>query len=455
MYGRPGKHTMIIERTTALCRICNIAHDATIERTGGRIEGVVHCPEGESRCELSTDAEMFLTLRNRSSTPLDRQPAPDDLRYVLNYLSITNACNLNCAVCGADAKTGKETEDAYFLSLGEIMRRARQVKKYGGRILHLFGGEPTLHPELMAIVKRLSGMGFSLGLVTNGVLLGRDEALARKLKHHGLSRICLQFDSLSEPTLRQLGRDHLETKKTAIQNALEAGLSLGLNCTVTESNGPELAELLAHGLQLGAGVKNMTFASAAPVGRYLLSSTASPDREGIIKGLLGAGGRFGFNFNDVLPMPAFRPWGLQVHPECGAHVVLVRSPDGIRALNRSIDLHKVYQRLGRSRLSRNPFTRTLLPALFGILAIRQGKLGDLLRTATGLLFKRPGYGIVNIGISNYRGAMFLDERRISRCASAFYTSVGPVRSCVHFLGNQDVPGSREHEDMNTGCPMAG
>jgi MoaA/NifB/PqqE/SkfB family radical SAM enzyme len=441
----------VICRTTALCTTCTSSHEARVVRKNNKIEAVVCCPKGEQRHQLSSDADMYLAIREKTSTEYGNTHPPDGMRYALNYISITNACNLSCTVCAASAKTGSES--AFYLSEEEVCRRADEVRKHGGRILHLFGGEPTIHPDLLTMVERISQMGFSTGIVTNGYVLGTNKGLAKELKRRGLSRICLQFDSLDEETLERLGRNYLTEKKNAIQNTLEAGLGLGLNCTVTEHNAGELGELLAHGIELGPGVKNMTFASAAPVGRYELSSEDSPDREQIVKQLI-AGRRYGLSFDDVLPLPAYLPWGIQVHPDCGAHIVLARSPDGVRPLNSLVDLRKVYSRLARNRMRRHWVSKYLVPAVYLLSSIRRGKLFRALRTFTGILMKRPGYSITNIGISNYKGAMFLDEQRIARCASAFYTSAGPVKACVHFFGNQSLAGSREYEEFNGSCPRA-
>lgn len=440
----------IVKRTTAICRVCAVSHDAAVIRRGSGIDGVVYCPKGEQTYDLSSDAEMYMEITKRSGTQYDDTP-PQDMRYALNYISVTNACNLKCTVCGVNAKV--DQEHAFYLSADEVVTRALAVRKHGGHILHLFGGEPTIHPELLTIVERISEMGFSVGMVTNGYLLGRDGNLASELKMRGLSRICMQFDSLDEETLNQFGRNYLSEKRSAIRSTLKAGLNLGLNCTVTEHNIGELGNLLAHGLELGCGVKNMTFASAAPVGRYELSSPRSPDRESIVKALLSVGDRFGFGFEDVLPLPAYLPWGTQTHPDCGAHVVLVRTPEGIQSLNRLVDLEVLYRRLGRNRMRRNWVSQYLVPAAHLLGVVRPHKLASFLRTAWGLMTKRTGYSLTNIGISNYRGAMFLDEQRIARCASAFYTSVGPVKACVHFLGDQTAPGSRSQEEFGDKCSL--
>ncbi len=442
----------VISRTTAICKDCAASHEAYVSRRGNRIEAVVCCPKGEYKYDLSSDAEMYMAIKERTATEYNNTCPPKGMRYALNYISITNACNLSCTVCGVNAKVGSES--AFYLSVEEICRRAEEARKYGGRILHLFGGEPTVHPELLSIVERIAKMGFSAGMVTNGYLLGKNENLAYALKRRGLSRICLQFDSLNMATLDKLGRGYLVEKKNAIKNTLNAGLNLGLNCTVTRDNIDELGELLAHGVELGCGVKNMTFASAAPVGRYELASDDSPDREQIVKQLLVGGGRYGISFDDVLPLPAYLPWGTQTHPDCGAHIVLVRSPRGVQPLNSLVDMRRLYALLGKSRSRDHILSKYMVPVVYLFRSIRKQQILSALRFAIGMVMKRSGYSVTNIGISNYKAAMFLDEQRIARCASAFYTSSGPVKACVHFLGDQSSPGSREYEEFNGSCPPA-
>ncbi len=440
---------MIVAQTRAFCNSCNSWHESELVREENTICGIVRCPKGDLKYEMSSNAEMFLALRKKSSTDLRDNNVLTGMRYVLNYISITNACNLSCTVCGASAKTN--SKNAVYLSVEEICRRAEEVRHQGGQLLHLFGGEPTIHPDVLEIVKRISGMGFSVGIVTNGYMLGTNDQLAYKLKEMGLTRICLQFDSLNTEVLEKLGRNYLKEKKRAIENSFRAGLSIGLNCTVTKYNLDEVADLLAHGLDLGISVKNMTFASAAPMGRYKLALQDSADREQVITSLLRAGGRYGFDIDDVLPLPAYLPWGIQTHPDCGAHILFVRTPRGVKPLNKLIDLLSVYRKMGRSRMRKSLLSKYLIPAFFLIISVRPGRLLESLGIALGLLLSKRKYSLVNVGISNYKGAMFLDEQRITRCASAFYTSTGPVKGCLHFFSDKSCIGSKEYEELHGSC----
>ncbi len=439
---------MIIDLTSAVCQRCATEHPADLIRSENRIQAVVRCPEGRQTYDISSDADMFLELRKRSSTEYQNDVAPQG-RYVLNYISITNACNFSCAVCGVNALRSRQA--ATFLPVAEICRRAEQVTYQGGRLLHLIGGEPSLHPDLLEIVERLGRMGFSLGIVTNGYLLGKDATLARSLQKRGLKRVCLQFDSLQEETLDQLKKGYLREKQKAIQNVIQAGLGLGLNCTTTTHNLGEVSDLLTHGLSLGIAVKNMTFASAAVIGRYLFAETDSADREQIVKQLLQAGKRYHFSLDDILPLPAYLPWGIQIHPDCGVHLLLVRTPRGIRPLNHYVDLPAVYQRMSKTPGNSHLISKFLLPGYYIFRSVRPKRLLSLLHLAWGLAFVKKRYALVNIGITNYQAAAFLDKQRIERCASAFYTSVGPVKGCLHFFCDRSYPGSHEYEVLHDSC----
>ena len=334
-----------LRETRAICRRCLIAHPAEVVMRDGKVIGITHCPEGRDEVELSSHPELYMALTSRSVTPLDAPPS-EGLKYVLNYISITNACNFHCTVCSTDAGgPDKKT----FLPVDEIVRRARLAYEAGGRILHLFGGEPTLHPELCTVIRRLTDIGLSVGLVSNGLELGRKPELAPQLKACGLKRVCLQFDSLEHAPLGALARDFLKEKQSAIRHTIDAGLDLGLNCTATQQTLPELGALVEHGISLGMRVRNMTFGCAAPIGRFTLPPDTLVDREQIVGALLRTSGCRYFTLEDILPLPCYLPWGLQVHPDCGVHVLMLRHPGGITALNRLVDLPRLYARLARSK----------------------------------------------------------------------------------------------------------
>lgn len=439
---------MTIARTRAYCNACATYHPAEVVRNNGSIRAVMHCPEGDRDYLISSDPELYLKLRERCFVD-PSAPPPKHRHNVLNYISITNGCNFNCTICGANAR--RDLNEAVFLSVDEICRRAGRARECGARILHLMGGEPTLHPDLIEIVRRLADMGLSVGLVTNGAVIGSDAQLASNLRRNGLSRVCLQFDSFREDILENYARNCLDIKQKAIRHISGAGLKLGLNATVTRQNLAELSRLLEHGLTECSTVVNMTFASAAPVGRYLMDQGESTDRETMVRGLLEAGDSFHFSLDDILPLISYPAWGLDIHPDCGVHIVFARTPKGIFPLNRYFDLWTVYRRLYENRMRPSFWSKRVVPFLYLLGAVRPGRRADALQLVTGLLLRRDIWSVVNVGVSDYRASLFLDEQRIARCASAFHTSQGAVPGCMHYFTDEKYAGSREYEFAHGQC----
>lgn len=432
---------MLLTATRVFCAECGETHDGEVILRDGSVYGVTHC--GKSRREhlISSNAELYLKIRRRSMVD-PAAPAPRNLKFFINFIEITNACNFHCAICVAHEP---DEPQGHFLPADEIVRRAEAARRGGARILHLIGGEPTLHPELLDIIARLARLKLSVAIISNGYLIGREPQLARQLKQAGLSRVCLQFDSFEQATLQKLHRAHLPEKLTAIKNVLAAGLGLGFNCIVTQDNLAELPRLLDHHLQLGRGLRNMMFTSAAPSGRFEVSLNQPVDREAMLTSLLAMGEKYRFGIDDIFPLPTYHPWGLEVHPDCGVNLVLVRTPEGILPLNHFIDLPAVYRRMAAAGDSEGVYARFVRPALEALRGARNGRRLKTLWLALRLFCKAPGVSLINIGIADYRAVMFLDEQRLCRCSSVSHTSLGPVRNCFYYFGGPHHPGSRMNE----------
>lgn len=98
--------------------------------------------------------------------PWNNETAPNSM------IEVVDACNVKCRVCYR-----KLTKNVR--SLGQVAQDLDDACRL--RKLHtvtLTGGEPTLHPELKTIIHRLTDMDLSVGLVTNGLLLGQRPGLS-------------------------------------------------------------------------------------------------------------------------------------------------------------------------------------------------------------------------------------------------------------------------------------
>ena len=122
-------------------------------------------------------------------------------------ISITDRCNFRCLYCMPEQGVPWLPKDD-LLSLDEILAVAQAaIRVHGIRRFKLTGGEPTLHPDLPELIRRLraleNGVVQDISLTTNGFLLAR---LAAVLKDAGLDRITISIDSLQPDRFKKITR---------------------------------------------------------------------------------------------------------------------------------------------------------------------------------------------------------------------------------------------------------
>ncbi len=154
----------------------------------------------------------------------------------IDYLriSLTDHCNLRCVYCMPLTEVSY-APPATTLTPDEIERIVVAAGSVGFRKIRLTGGEPTLRPDLVDIVKRVArAPGIEdVAMTTNGILLSR---MAVTLKRAGLTRVNIHVDSLNEERLSRVMRwGKLSDIQRGIDAAVDAGFSpIKLNCVVTK-----------------------------------------------------------------------------------------------------------------------------------------------------------------------------------------------------------------------------
>ncbi|HWP85636.1 MAG TPA: GTP 3',8-cyclase MoaA [Terriglobia bacterium] len=172
----------------------------------------------------------------------------DQYQREINYLriSVIDRCNLRCVYCmplnGLEFFPHQE-----LLTPQEIATVVEVAVSAGFRKFRLTGGEPTLRPEIVEIVERISripGVG-DLAMTTNGILLPE---LAGPLARAGLKRVNIHLDTLHPERLARLMRwGKLELVQRGIAAAEQAGLApIKLNAVIARGyNDGDVAELAA------------------------------------------------------------------------------------------------------------------------------------------------------------------------------------------------------------------
>jgi cyclic pyranopterin phosphate synthase len=153
----------------------------------------------------------------------------------IDYLriSVIDHCNLRCVYC-MPLRGLSFIPSPELLTAEEIELVARAAVGVGFRKFRLTGGEPTLRPDIVEIVRRIASLAGvqDLAMTTNAVLLPK---LAKPLAEAGLRRLNIHVDTLHPARLKKLMRfGTLEEIQAGIAAAEDAGLvPLKLNCVVT------------------------------------------------------------------------------------------------------------------------------------------------------------------------------------------------------------------------------
>ncbi len=126
-------------------------------------------------------------------SPASAQPlrALDWLRHgpFLAHLVVTRRCNLSCGYCNEYDRVSPPVAREL---LEQRLEKLRDLRTW---MVCLTGGEPTLHPDLVPIVRRMKELGFRRRQVlTNGYRLGKD--LVEGLNDAGLTDLQISIDGV-------------------------------------------------------------------------------------------------------------------------------------------------------------------------------------------------------------------------------------------------------------------
>jgi GTP 3',8-cyclase len=161
-------------------------------------------------------------------------------------ISVTDRCNFRCQYC-------MPVEGLPWLPKQEILRYeeiaeiVRQLAPLGLKRLRITGGEPTIRPDLVSLIRMLKAIDGieDIALSTNGVKLPQ---MAQALADAGLDRVNISADSLRADRVVQIARRDLGFDLVAAARAAhDAGIApIKINVVVMRGiNDDEVADFAA------------------------------------------------------------------------------------------------------------------------------------------------------------------------------------------------------------------
>lgn len=215
------------------------------------------------------DRETLATFKRVFDRRMDIAGGPTKL-----IMNVTYVCNNHCTFCAVGTRT---QVDGHPTRQREILDKYR---RHGVHLVDFDGGEPTLNPELVSLVRYARRVGYErVNVTSNGRLLAYED-FAKKLVQSGLTSLLF---SVHGPDLKSHAREvgvaeafdqTVQGIKYAVKHA-PPNVELGMNVTLTKTNYKKLDELAAFGFNLGLPWLNVQFLT--PFGRA--TTDVAPDTE--------------------------------------------------------------------------------------------------------------------------------------------------------------------------------
>ncbi len=115
----------------------------------------------------------------------------------------------------------------HLMRIDEIVAIAEAFRDLGVDTVRLTGGEPLVRKGFGELVERLAGLGLTLKITTNGILLDKYLPL---FEEHGLRKINLSLDTLDKArSVFITKRDYFERIMRNLEDALARNMEVKLN----------------------------------------------------------------------------------------------------------------------------------------------------------------------------------------------------------------------------------
>lgn len=130
------------------------------------------------------------------------------------WLTTNRTCDLRCEWCYA-----RNTHNNQVMDFEKAKLAIKQLKSKDTQKVVLIGGEPTLYPHIIELIKYINEMGMSVSIATNGKKF-KDLKFAKEVVKAGVSGINISLKATSEEGYIE------ETKLKGLEDAIKGYYNL-------------------------------------------------------------------------------------------------------------------------------------------------------------------------------------------------------------------------------------
>jgi hypothetical protein len=205
------------------CNCCRDLVPAVTREREGRIYLVKTCPKcGDTETLIASDARRY---GDKHALDLGGPDKPCKLNCLacgrqnqpnIVFLDVTNRCNMNCPICINNTPSMGflfEPPMEYFEKIFAHFSKLDPVPAF-----QLFGGEPTVRNDLIAIIKLAKSYGIACRVVTNGIKMADADYCEALVATR--ATILIAYDGADPATYAELrgSEKYLSLKQQAIEN---------------------------------------------------------------------------------------------------------------------------------------------------------------------------------------------------------------------------------------------
>lgn len=216
------------------------------------------------------------------------------------WLTINRACNLRCEWCYAKIMSFSKSEN---MTLDTARQSIRFFKELPLENVILIGGEPTIHPHFLEIVKMIREADLQPLLVTNSIKIA-DNNFLQAMLDAGLVGITTSLKAANEKQYQQFtGRRVFSKVMEAIDNINKSGVDHKISVTICESLFKNFNEVIGAIVKGGTQLFSLDMGRPVIVNNRIQADGIATPREmasfivGIYPELINCGVKFNIKFS--------------------------------------------------------------------------------------------------------------------------------------------------------------
>jgi len=364
------------KQTTSICPECKELIVATLSEKDGKVCIDKTCPEhGHFSDVYWSDAELFLRAERFAYdgvgliNPMDASSGGRKVNVTIGgkpfemltctalaNIDLTNRCNMRCPICFANANQAGYVYEPDYDTVVEMLRMLRSEEPIKCTAVQFSGGEPTIYPRFVDIVRKAKELGFAqVQAATNGIMFAKNPELLKAAQEAGLNTIYLSFDGVSDEIyLQARDRKMFDVKLKVLENLrkLEKPPSVVLVPTIVRGvNDHQIGDIINFALENSDVIRAVNFQPVAFTGR-ITKEELSKGRFTLPDLIKAENEQTGYTSkDDWFPVPIVAPISklaslllgenkvtFTTHPHCGIATYLFQDGSGkIIPMTRFID----------------------------------------------------------------------------------------------------------------------